>query len=70
MSQASQNIKPVTPGYAPSCINNDAVFWLNASPETRALIQRTGGTASPNFTQDDRFAAEQAARAPAPAPKP
>lgn len=59
-----------TPGYSPACINPEAVFWLNASPETRARIIKAGGGV-PVITGDDQFvAAQQRTKQTTPAPKP
>jgi len=66
---SDQQKKP-TPGYSPACINPEAVFWLNASPETRQRIIKAGGGA-PVITGDDQFvAAQQRAQQAAPTPKP
>lgn len=66
---SDQQQKP-TPGYSPACTNPEAVFWLNASKETRESIIRAGGGV-PVITGDDQYAAaQQRAKQAAPAPKP
>ncbi|MCM2343563.1 MAG: hypothetical protein NDJ24_03305 [Alphaproteobacteria bacterium] len=61
-----------TPGYAPACINPEAVYWLNA-PESAKEALRKAGAAVPVITADDIYAAQlarQATTQSAPNPKP
>ena len=57
-----------TSPFAAACINEEAVFWLNASDATRAALQKAGAGV-PVITQDDRFIAAQRAAANAAQPK-
>ncbi len=55
----SNDTKKPTPGYSPACINQEAVYWLNASPESRERIILAGGSPPSNISGDDHFAAAQ-----------
>lgn len=44
--------------FAPAAINEGAVYWLNASQETRDQITKAGGSV-PVITDDDRYVAAQ-----------
>lgn len=54
--------------FAVASVNEEAVFWLNATPAQRTLIQKAGGSV-PTITQDDRYVAAQRAAAQAAAPQ-
>lgn len=65
----SDETKKPTPGYSPACINEEAVYWLNASKETRERIIKAGGCPPSNISGDDHYVADQRRRAAAAAPK-
>ena len=51
-----------TSPFAAACINEDAVYWLNASQQTKDYLISKGASA-PQTTDDDRFVAQQRAAA-------
>ena len=56
--------------FAPAAINENAVFWLNASDATKQALLKAGAGV-PVITDTDRYvAAQRAAQQPAPAAKP
>lgn len=49
------------PAFAPAAINEEAVFWLNASDATKEALKKAGASV-PVITDDDRYVAAQRAQ--------
>jgi hypothetical protein len=47
--------------FAPAVINEEAIFWLNASEATRDALRKAGAPV-PVITADDRYVAAQRAQ--------